>query len=225
MGGRIKGQRMVNKYIFAKDIRPALESGELKVELLPGSKLSPSALDLLRDYEAEAIFSAPAARPKEVPPAGPGEAETALAEKGPEAGPEVSDIQETVREELSEAVSESDVEKILERVMARLSQAKGESFEPTEGAASPAEDDDLIICRCEEITKGQIRAAIAAGMSTLNGVKRVTRAGMGLCQGQTCQRLVTRILCQELGLTPDLVEPTTARPPTRPIPLDLLATG
>ena len=106
------------------------------------------------------------------------------------------------------------MEEILKRVMARLEQATGRTYAPeAEGPAAPEprSDDDLVICRCEEITKGQIRAAIAAGMGTLNGIKRVTRAGMGLCQGQTCQRLVTQILCQELGLTPDQVEPTTAR--------------
>ena len=64
-----------------------------------------------------------------------------------------------------------------------------------ESQRSPADapDDDMIICRCEEITKGEIKAAIRNGMQTLNGIKRVTRAGMGLCQGQTCQRLVTQI--------------------------------
>ena len=62
-------------------------------------------------------------------------------------------------------------------------------------------------------------------MATLNGIKRVTRAGMGLCQGQTCQRLVTQLLCRELGLNPAEVEPITDRPPTRPIPLNLLSTG
>ena len=212
---------MPDKYIFAKNIRPALESGELNIELPPGAKLSPAAADLIRDYGARVVFSDPADKAGEAPAAGPKEVQAAPADEGPEAGSGVAALRETVREELSETVSEEDVEKILERVMARLSQAKGRTLEP----ASEAEDDDLIICRCEEITKGQIRAAIAAGMCTLNGVKRVTRAGMGLCQGQTCQLLVTRILCQELGLTPDMVEPTTARPPTRPIPLDLLATG
>ena len=53
------------------------------------------------------------------------------------------------------------------------------------------EDDSLIICRCEEITKGEIRRAIHDGMHTMNEVKRYLRSGMGLCQGQTCQRQVS----------------------------------
>lgn len=44
-------------------------------------------------------------------------------------------------------------------------------------------DDDIIVCRCEEITKGEIRRAIYDGMYTVNEVKRYIRPGMGLCQG------------------------------------------
>jgi NAD(P)H-nitrite reductase large subunit len=44
---------------------------------------------------------------------------------------------------------------------------------------------DMIICRCEEITKGEIRRAIYDGMYTLTEIRRYLRTGMGLCQGQT----------------------------------------
>ena len=40
------------------------------------------------------------------------------------------------------------------------------------GPFVPAEDDDMIICRCEEITKGEIRKAVHEGMYTLNEVRR-----------------------------------------------------
>ncbi len=83
----------------------------------------------------------------------------------------------------------------------------------------------MIICRCEEITKGEIREAIRSGIKTLNGIKRVTRAGMGLCQGQTCERLVSQILCEELGVKREEVEPSTARAPVRPVPISVFATG
>ena len=63
------------------------------------------------------------------------------------------------------------------------------------------DDDDMIICRCEEITKGEIRKAVYDGMRTTNEVKRYLRAGMGLCQGQTCQRLVQGIIAALLGGT------------------------
>lgn len=86
-------------------------------------------------------------------------------------------------------------------------------------------DDDLVLCRCEEVTKGEIRDALASGISTVSGVKRVTRAGMGLCQGQTCGRLVAGMMAREAGAPADpaKLEPVTARPPVRPTPMGVLA--
>ncbi len=78
-------------------------------------------------------------------------------------------------------------------------------------------DDDLIICRCEEITKGEIRQAVHDGMWTVTEVRRFLRAGMGLCQGQTCDRNVKNIIARELGIKPVDLEDATARPPMRPI--------
>ena len=49
------------------------------------------------------------------------------------------------------------------------------------GEFEPRPDDDVVICRCEEITRGEIRRAVHAGMYTMNEVKRFLRAGMGLC--------------------------------------------
>lgn len=81
-------------------------------------------------------------------------------------------------------------------------------------------DDDLIICRCEEITKGEIRRAIHEGMYTMNEIKRYTRQGMGLCQGQSCSRHVKSILAKELGIPFDQVDECTPRAPMRPISLE-----
>lgn len=217
---------MSGKHIFAKEIRDRLDRGELRLELPTGSRLSPQAADLVRDYGAEVVFVDPApaqAEPEDPSTAGTDvpAAPTAAAEP-----PVESAVSQAVAQTADQGLTEDEIEEILERVLARLEAAKGGPARAEISiAAPPATDDDLIICRCEEITKGDIRQAIAAGMSTLNGVKRVTRAGMGLCQGQTCQRLVTQILCAELGFSPAEVEPTTARPPTRPVPLNVLATG
>lgn len=80
-------------------------------------------------------------------------------------------------------------------------------------------DDNLIICRCQEVTKGEIRQAIADGARTVDGVKRRTRAAMGLCQGKTCDRLVARIIAEETGRPLSSILPVTARPPIRPLEL------
>lgn len=85
-----------------------------------------------------------------------------------------------------------------------------------------APDDDMIICRCEEITKGEIRRAIHDGMFTMTEIRRYLRTGMGLCQGQTCGKLVKGILARELGVSPAELEPATSRSPMRPIEMKVL---
>jgi NAD(P)H-nitrite reductase len=91
------------------------------------------------------------------------------------------------------------------------------------GPFIPAPDDCMIICRCEEVTKGEIRRAVHDGMFTLTEIRRYLRAGMGLCQGQTCSRLVKSIVASELGIPPAELEPATARSPMRPIEMKILA--
>ena len=87
----------------------------------------------------------------------------------------------------------------------------------------PMPDDDMIICRCEEITKGEIRKAIYDGMLTMNEIKRYLRPGMGLCQGLTCGVLVKGILARELGEKAADISAATARPPARPVTLEVFA--
>ncbi len=77
--------------------------------------------------------------------------------------------------------------------------------------------DDVLVCRCEEVTVGDIRAAIRAGATDVTQVKLRTRAGMGLCQGRTCEFLVQQILAQELGITQKDAGYATPRTPRRPI--------
>jgi len=78
-------------------------------------------------------------------------------------------------------------------------------------------NDNIIICRCEEITLGEIKQAIKEGAKTVTEVKRRTRAGMGLCQGRTCEKIVERILCHELNKDPAEINPATDRAPVRPV--------
>ena len=59
-----------------------------------------------------------------------------------------------------------------------------------------------IICRCEQVTEGEIIDAIRRplGARSLDGVKRRTRAGMGRCQAGFCSPRVLEILSRELGV-------------------------
>ena len=74
-----------------------------------------------------------------------------------------------------------------------------------------------MIAGLEEITKGEIRKAVYDGMRTTNEVKRYLRAGMGLCQGQTCQRLVQGIIAAELKTRPSELGMIQGRAPVRPV--------
>lgn len=89
--------------------------------------------------------------------------------------------------------------------------------------ASVELDDNVIICRCEEITAGEVRKAIADGAFDIEGIKRRTRAGMGLCQGRSCEELVRQILERELHLCRAEVQPPKTRPPVSPVTFEVLA--
>ncbi len=66
-------------------------------------------------------------------------------------------------------------------------------------------DYGVIICRCEEISKGEIIDCIHSPIpvTSLDGIKRRVRPGMGRCQGGFCSPLVTSIIAQETGLKPE----------------------
>ena len=70
-----------------------------------------------------------------------------------------------------------------------------------------------IICRCESISEGEILEAIhrPVGATTLDGVKRRTRAGMGRCQGGFCSPKVTAILARELEVAPEQIRKSGPR--------------
>lgn|SRR5574344_96190 len=90
------------------------------------------------------------------------------------------------------------------------------------GPFAPRSDDDLIICRCEEVTKGEIRRAVHDGMYTVPEIRRYLRCGMGLCQGQTCSKLVKGIIASELHTSPAELESAASRGPVRPSEMYIL---
>lgn len=65
-----------------------------------------------------------------------------------------------------------------------------------------------IVCRCESITQAEILQAIhrPIGATTLDGIKRRTRAGMGRCQNGFCMNKIIEILVQELNISPEEVQ-------------------
>jgi bacterioferritin-associated ferredoxin len=95
-------------------------------------------------------------------------------------------------------------------------------FAPPPGL-SAITTEDTVICRCEEVTAGEIREAIARGATTLDALKTRTRAGQGNCQGRTCGPIVARQIAQQLETSPADAGLFPVRPPVKPVPLAALA--
>ena len=84
-------------------------------------------------------------------------------------------------------------------------------------------NDELIICRCECVRLGHLKLTIRnSGVTTVNQLKKLTRAGMGPCQGRSCAKSVERILEIEAHI-PMGTEPYRSRPPVRNISIGSLA--
>jgi NADPH-dependent 2,4-dienoyl-CoA reductase/sulfur reductase-like enzyme/Fe-S-cluster-containing hydrogenase component 2/bacterioferritin-associated ferredoxin len=86
--------------------------------------------------------------------------------------------------------------------------------------APPA--DEAIVCRCERVTAGEIRAAIRDGIRDMNQLKALTRAGMGACGSKTCRPMIWRIF-QEEGIDPGVVTDRVDRPLFVEVPIGVLA--
>jgi len=89
--------------------------------------------------------------------------------------------------------------------------------------AMNSKDAETLVCRCEDVTREGILACIADGYETLDEIKRVTRAGMGPCQGRTCRHLIAVELSRHYGVPMEDVIMPTFRPPVKPISLGALA--
>lgn len=84
-------------------------------------------------------------------------------------------------------------------------------------------DDDTVICRCEEVTAGQIRSAVEDGLEDTNQVKFLTRCGMGPCQGRQCSNNVAHIVSSMTGKAVSACGAYRGRPPVAPLSLGQLA--
>lgn len=77
--------------------------------------------------------------------------------------------------------------------------------------------DHLIVCRCEEVTYGQLQSTIAAYKCSARELKLRTRAGMGFCGGRTCRMMIDRMI---ESANPDVTTneiPLKYQPPVRAI--------
>ncbi len=83
--------------------------------------------------------------------------------------------------------------------------------------------DDTIVCRCEEVTAGQIRDFVKQGCMGPNQAKSFSRCGMGPCQGRMCGLTVTEVIADQLKVAQDQVGYYRIRAPLKPVTLAELA--
>ncbi|MBK3734135.1 FAD-dependent oxidoreductase [Azospirillum brasilense] len=83
--------------------------------------------------------------------------------------------------------------------------------------------DEAMLCRCEEVTFGQVRAEIAAGHDSLAALKRNTRLGMGRCQGRYCAATAALLLEQATGRRRAAEQYLAPRLPAKPTPAGAFA--
>ncbi|WP_118178640.1 NAD(P)/FAD-dependent oxidoreductase [Paraburkholderia phosphatilytica] len=83
--------------------------------------------------------------------------------------------------------------------------------------------DDVLVCRCEEVTAGTLREHVALGCTGPNQAKSFGRCGMGPCQGRLCGLTVTEVIADARKVTPAEVGYYRIRPPIKPITLGELA--
>jgi len=82
--------------------------------------------------------------------------------------------------------------------------------------------DDVIVCRCEAITAGELRkAAVEMGAAELNRAKAFSRVGMGRCQGRYCASAAAQILSDARNLPLEAVGRIRTQAPVKPLTIAL----
>jgi NADPH-dependent 2,4-dienoyl-CoA reductase/sulfur reductase-like enzyme len=94
-------------------------------------------------------------------------------------------------------------------------------YRPKDENRIPA--DDVMVCRCEELTAGEVRAFVKLGCTGPNQAKSFGRCGMGPCQGRMCGLTVTEVIAHARGVPASEVGYYRIRPPIKPITLGELA--
>ena len=83
--------------------------------------------------------------------------------------------------------------------------------------------DEVTVCRCESVGAGALRSRIAAGADEPGALKRLTRVGMGRCQGRYCAPRVAAWCAAARGEAPDPFRLFAPRFPVKAVPAYALA--
>lgn len=84
-------------------------------------------------------------------------------------------------------------------------------------------DDNNIVCRCSDLTLSNIRELIQEGYTSFDEIKRISRAGMGPCQGRTCSQIILREISTITRKSISELVPGTYRPPAKAVKLGAIA--
>ncbi|WP_348747878.1 NAD(P)/FAD-dependent oxidoreductase [Pseudomonas rhodesiae] len=109
---------------------------------------------------------------------------------------------------------------VLEQQLARIQrfrQGLETAFPFPEKWAAQAPD-NLTVCRCEEVSAGDIRAVVDAGHWEINRVKAHCRVGMGRCQGRLCGLAAAEIVAERSGRSVEDVGRLRGQAPIKPLP-------
>ncbi|WP_299665551.1 FAD/NAD(P)-binding oxidoreductase [uncultured Ruegeria sp.] len=104
------------------------------------------------------------------------------------------------------------------RRMTRFANAMARSF-PWPAEAVRRLPDDAVLCRCEGIKAGELRANLPLSGPEANRAKSLSRVGMGRCQGRYCQLAGAEVIAAASGRAVDQVGRLRAQPPVRPVPI------
>ena len=99
--------------------------------------------------------------------------------------------------------------------------AMDEVYAPPLALAELAQN-DTIVCRCEDVTLGDVRSAIADGAREAAQVKLWTRSGMGPCQGRMCHGSIANALCRSTGKSIEDIGAYGVRAPVKPLDVEAL---
>lgn len=109
---------------------------------------------------------------------------------------------------------------VLEQQLARIQrfrQGLETAFPFPEHWASQAPD-ELIVCRCEEVSAGEVRAVVDEGHWEINRVKAHCRVGMGRCQGRMCGPAAAEIVAERSGRGIETIGRLRGQAPIKPLP-------
>lgn len=113
---------------------------------------------------------------------------------------------------------------VLEQKLGRLQRFRTglERAFPFPGNWAAQAPDELVVCRCEHITAGELRRTVqTSGADDLNRLKALSRVGMGRCQGRMCGVAAAEILAHATGQSVAHVGRLRGQAPIKPIPIHL----